>query len=162
MKKLLLLFSGLIANNLFAMSGYQIEVVAAGIILEATSDGPEGLEAVFSVIVNRSVAAGKTPLQILTRPGQFSAMSSVWNKSKPNFSPLIAKAKKDRNWQIAKDIVERYEGGMHIDTTLGATHYHTKDIRPSWAKSHQLKSSMIVGEHIFYVPTNSFTGVALF
>jgi spore germination cell wall hydrolase CwlJ-like protein len=162
MKIILSALLSLLSANLYSMSGYQQQVVAAGLILEASSDGPEGLEAVFSVIVNRALCAGKTPLQILTRPGQFSAMSSVWNKAKPNFSPLIAKAKKDKNWQIALDIVNTYEGGMHKDTVFGSTHYHTKDIRPAWAKSNQLKYNMVVGEHIFYAPTGNFTGVALF
>ena len=160
MKTIILALVSTCTLNLFGMSGYQQEVVASGLILEATSDGREGMEAVMSVIVNRARAAGKTPLQILTRNGQFAAMESVWNKKKPNFSPLIAKARKDKNWKIALEIVNNYEGNFWIDTSCGATYYHTVDIRPYWSKKGDLRCTGRIGDHVFYTPISSASCVA--
>jgi spore germination cell wall hydrolase CwlJ-like protein len=162
MKVMIVILLLLVLNKAYAMTGYQQEVVAAGLILEATSDGQEGMEAVMSVIVNRARVAGKTPLQILTRPGQFSAMASVWNKKKPNFSPLIAKAKKDENWKVALSIVHTYEGGLWIDTSCGSTYYHTVDISPSWSRSKDLRYAGTVGAHRFYAPVSETYGANLY
>ncbi len=129
-----------------------IDVLARTLWGEARSEGSEGMEAVASVILNRVNVAdergsfwwGNNIIQVCQKPYQFSC----WNRSDPNFKKLAGVDDSDVYFATAKRIARRSLLGFVDDHTKGATHYHTRDIMPYWAKN-QTQTARI-GRHVFY------------
>ena len=109
------------------------------IMLEARGESLDGQIAVGEVIRNRAFKASRTFEQVVMAPRQFSA----WN------SPLEAKRSlslmSGKTWQVASKAWEASKGSFKA---RGATHYHTVDIMPYWAKGHT--PCAIIGNHRFY------------
>lgn len=130
----------------------EIDVMARTLWGEARSEGQQGMEAVAMVILNRASVAkrksgfwwGNTIIQVCQKPFQFSC----WNKSDPNFKKLTAVTTDDIHFATALRVSRRAVLGMVKDKTGGATHYHTIDILPFWAKGQ--KPTARIGRHIFY------------
>ena len=130
----------------------EIDVMARTLWGEARSEGQQGMEALASVILNRANHAkregsfwwGNTIIQVCQKPYQFSC----WNKSDPNFKKLTAVTTDDMHFATALRVARRAVLGMVKDKTGGATHYHTIDILPFWAKNQ--KPTTRIGRHIFY------------
>lgn len=129
-----------------------VDVFARTLWGEARSEGTEGMEAVASVILNRVKVAdengsfwwGNNIIQVCQKPYQFSC----WNRSDPNFKKLTDIDEKDLYFITATRIARRAMLGFVDDITKGATHYHTRDIMPFWAKN-QTPTARI-GAHLFY------------
>lgn len=129
-----------------------IDVMARTLWGEARSEGQQGMEAVASVILNRTDIGkregrywwGNTIIQVCQKPFQFSC----WNKFDPNFKRIIALTQDDMHFAAALRVSRRAVLGMVKDKTGGATHYHTIDILPFWAKGQ--KPTARIGRHIFY------------
>jgi N-acetylmuramoyl-L-alanine amidase len=130
----------------------EIDVMARTLWGEARSEGQQGIEAVASVILNRTEIArrkggfwwGNTIIQVCQKPYQFSC----WNKGDPNFKKLSAVTEDDIHFATALRVARRAMLGMIKDRTSGATHYHTIDVLPFWAKGQ--KATARIGRHVFY------------
>ncbi len=130
-----------------------VDVLARTMWGEARNESATGMEAVASVVLNRVAVAqdhggkywwGADVISVCQKPYQFSC----WNRTDPNYKKLIAVTEKDIHFVTCLRIARRAVAGTLKDSTHGATHYHTKDILPSWAKGQ--KPSTVIGHHIFY------------
>ncbi len=133
--------------------GIETDVLARTLWGEARGEGPQGMEAVASVILNRVKAAhenggrhwwGNNIIQVCQKPYQFSC----WNRSDPNFQKLQAADDKDLYFATALRIARRACAGTLKDRTNGATHYHAKSVNPYWARGETPVA--VVGDHVFY------------
>jgi N-acetylmuramoyl-L-alanine amidase len=130
----------------------EIDVLARTLYGEARGEGSTGMEAVASVILNRVEIAkrhngywwGNNIIQVCQKPYQFSC----WNKLDPNFKKLSTVTEDDMHFATAMRVARRAVLGFIKDATLGATHYHTLAILPSWAKGQ--KPTARIGHHVFY------------
>lgn len=130
----------------------EADVFARTIWGEARGEGVKGMEAVAAVILNRVAVAeekgsfwwGNNVIQVCQKPYQFSC----WNRSDPNFKKLQSVDEKDLHFATALRIARRALCGCIKDHTDGATHYHTRDILPYWAKGEEPLCE--IGHHIFY------------
>jgi spore germination cell wall hydrolase CwlJ-like protein len=105
---------------------------------EARGDTMQGMEAVALVTLNRAKAQGKSICEIVYQHKQFSwtMMSKIKRK------PLLD------NYNTVHRVASKAMADTIIDFTGGATHYHTKKVKPYWAKT--LDKIGSVGSHIFY------------
>ena len=123
-----------------------IDVLARTIYGEARGESRDGQIAVGWVILNRYRTgrwfAGETIAETCTKPFQFSC----WNATDPNREKLLnaTEAVLKPFW----DLAERLINDEYKDPTGGATHYHTKQIKPKWAKFKT--PTAIIGNHVFY------------
>jgi spore germination cell wall hydrolase CwlJ-like protein len=132
------------------LTGYNRELIAACLVLEAGGEGSDGMQAVLNVIVNRAEGHLHRMVPETIKPGAFSCMSGIWNISAPDYGPLIRRATKQRGvYQAALQLISILENGLLTDNTGGATHYHAVYIRPYWAD--HLHYLVTIGNHIFYI-----------
>lgn len=118
------------------------EVIAATIIREAGGEGEVGMQAVASVIQNRTT--GKlTAYQVIMRPKQFSCLNGV-----KNYKAYVLKSKRHTQWKFALELARKLESKNVEDITNGATHYHSIEVNPKWAR--KLEFKVQVGNHLFY------------
>jgi spore germination cell wall hydrolase CwlJ-like protein len=119
---------------LFKVAGTHpdLEPVAAILMGEAGGEGPEGMRAVYHVVLNRARKLGMQPLEVMKIPRQFS----ILNNLTPEF--LVSKYKNSQNplekslWEAAKAIALN----PGADPTGGATHYYNSSkANPSWGNS---------------------------
>jgi len=130
-----------------------IDTLARTIWGEARSEGVAGMEAVASVVANRVAVArahggsywwGHDIASVCRKPFQFSC----WNANDPNRARLLAVTDSNIHFVTCLRIARRCFYGTLADTTHGATHYHTVDILPAWAKGQTPVAT--IGHHIFY------------
>ena len=130
------------------------EIVATCLVLEAGGEGPEGMQAVLNVILNRSGGNLYRMVPETVKPGAFSCMASVWKSDLPDYEPLISCAKdQSAAYEEATQLIALMEEGFLADNTHGATHYHAASIHPYWADS--LRYLTTIGGHHFYVEYNN-------
>lgn len=126
------------------------DIVATCLVLEAGGEGPEGMQAVLNVILNRAGGNLYRMVPETLKYGAFSCMASVWRVDSPDFSPLFDRAmNQSKSYDQAMQLIELMEAGFLADNTCGATHYHADYIHPYWADS--LQYLITIGHHIFYV-----------
>lgn len=129
-----------------------VDVLARTIWGEARGEGSHGMQAVANVVMNRVYHAqrkgkfwwGNNVIQVCQKPYQFSC----WNRSDANFSKLQAVDARDLYFASSLRIARRAVIDALPDLTNGATHYHTKAIKPFWAKGHRPCAQ--IGSHLFY------------
>jgi len=132
------------------LDGQDRQIVASCLVLEAGGEGPEGMQAVLNVILNRAGGSLYRLVPETLKYGAFSCMSSIWNTSSPDYSPLINRATgQSKAYEQATQLIDLMEEGFLADNTRGATHYHASYIHPYWADS--LRYLTTIGNHIFYV-----------
>lgn len=139
-------------NSAAFLKEIEVDVLARTLWGEARGEGATGMEAVASVILNRVEVArskggfwwGNNIIQVCQKPYQFSC----WNKNDPNFKKLTSVTSDDMHFATALRIARRSLLGFVKDSTYGATHYHTFNILPHWAKGQ--KPTTRIGRHIFY------------
>jgi N-acetylmuramoyl-L-alanine amidase len=105
---------------------------------EARGEGVVGMQAVAAVTLNRAAQTGKTICDTVYARKQFSWANTTKGRNKPmtgDTSVVYAVA------------AQAMSGAMH-DITGGATHYHTKAVKPVWRKS--LDKIAVINNHIFY------------
>lgn len=123
-----------------------IDILARTIYGEARGENIEGKKAVGHVILNRYRSnkwfAGATIADTCQKAWQFSC----WNMNDPNRNKIlqVTGAVLDPYLRLAEDLII----GKYKDSTHGATHYHTKNIKPAWTKGK--KPCAIIGGHVFY------------
>ena len=115
------------------------EFVAATLILEAGGErDPRAMAAVREVIANRAKARKQTEKDVVLARLQFSC----WNAGTAS---AFAKAKRHAKWREALDLASSPSLTNH---TLGADHYHTTKVSPSWAR--KLLKTRQIGNHVFF------------
>lgn len=118
-------------------------LIAAVLICEAGGEGPDGIRAVAEVIRNRSEARKRTAYQVVTQPWQFSCLNGRQE------STVIARAQSHPRWAFALRLASEIEKkSLRSNLVMGADHYHTRWVAPSWCNS--LTKIGSVGNHIFY------------
>ncbi|WP_269540221.1 cell wall hydrolase [Cerasicoccus fimbriatus] len=136
------------------LTHYERLVVASCLVLEAASEGSEGMQAVLNVIHNRAEGDITRVMGVVCRPKQFTAMNSATGVRNPDYGPLIERATLDRNFSIAYDLVVLMESGQLEDITGGADHYHADHGEaPIWSAS--MKPTRTIGSHTFYQSTSA-------
>lgn len=129
-----------------------IDILARTIWGEARGESISGMEAVASVVLNRVAFSkrrgrywwGNDITGVCQAPKQFSC----WNKSDPNYQKIIKVGSEDINYCMCRRIAERAVSGTLEDKTRGATHYHTRNCAPAWARGK--KPCAEIGNHLFY------------
>ena len=125
----------------------EIDLLARTAWGEARGDGRWGMQAVINVVMNRVKAGrwwGRSVEDVVLKPYQFSC----WLESDPNRAKLLAVTTDDEQFKLAEAFAELAIDGKLTDITNGATNYHTKSVKPSWASTGQ--QTAIWGNHIFY------------
>lgn len=137
MKKIIFAVLILMGNFAFAIS--QKDVVAATLWHEARGEGKVGIDAVASVIYNRSAKSGRTLQGECLRPKQFSC----WNGKVPSV-PANAKGKV---WDYCQKVAKSLCDGSFVPTVSATHYYNPKLCNPSWARV--MKNSTVIGNHRF-------------
>jgi Cell Wall Hydrolase len=129
----------------------EVRLLAATVWGEARSEGEGGMRAVAHVMVNRiGPRFGEDLATVILSPKQFS----VWNRGDPNRRTVINLARDpstiatDPQWLVADQIAREVLGGQSVDPTGGALFYHTRAVRPRWARIGE--GRQVIGQHIFY------------
>lgn len=127
------------------------EIFSKTIYGEARGESLAGQEAVANVILNRvkmnliqPMWWGKNIREVCLKPKQFSC----WNHNDVNYKILKSDLSENPVYQICQRIVKRALAGVLTDNTNGATHYHTIECHPLWAR-HLIPCAQI-GNHLFY------------
>lgn len=113
--------------------------LALNIYHEARGEPLEGQIAVAMVTMNRADWQTSGICQVVYERNQFS-----WTNRVSRFPPQEHDA-----WTKAKRVATRVIEGRHDDITYGATHFHSRAVRPVWRNS--LKKTATIGQHVFYV-----------
>lgn len=129
----------------------EVRLLAATVWGEARSEGEDGMRAVAHVMVNRiGPRFGEDLSTVILSPKQFS----VWNRNDPNRRIVQNLARDpssiatDPEWLIADRVAREVLSGQSVDPTNGALFYHTRGVRPRWARVGQGRQTL--GQHIFY------------
>ena len=128
---------------------WERQVVAACLVLEASSDGPVGLMAVANVISNRADGDPGRVYGVVRTPYAFSSFNAVTEgrTGGQGYAPLVRKASRDPNWSLSLRVVDRLYAGSLQDLTNGATHFSLKRERASWMS--KMRVTAIIGSHKF-------------
>ena len=139
------------------MADNDLDILARTIYGEARGEGLAGMEAVACVIMNRYKArkwytgyivqdGKKVPsvAQTCLKRYQFSC----WNKNDPNAEKIKNVTTENVLFRRCLRVAERALAGQIKDLTDGATYYHTKQIKPVWAKGQT--PCFALGNHLFY------------
>ena len=124
-----------------------LECLTAAIYHEARSEPEEGQRSVAQVVLNRVRQPGFGP----TICGVVYAGSARSTGCQFTFTcdGSLGRRRDIAAWHRARKVAEEALGG-HVQAKVGrATHYHTRDVRPWWAR--HLRPVATVGEHIFYL-----------
>lgn len=116
-----------------------IMCLALNIYHEARGEPVDGQIAVAMVTMNRAQWETHEVCPVVYAPRQFSWTGS--KKVSPQKEPLA--------WARAQKIARKVLAGEHRDKTQGATHFHSREVRPVWR--HSLKRTAHIGKHVFYV-----------
>ncbi len=131
------------------ISSYEREIVAAVLVLEASSEGEAGMRAVLHVIDNRSGGRVDRIPAVVARPKAFSCLNNITWQKHPDYGPAIGKAMKDRNWFLALQLVDQLVvGQLGRDPTSGATHYC---ISPPASWRERMTFLTRIGSHQFFI-----------
>ncbi len=129
----------------------EVRLLAATVWGEARSEGEGGMRAVAHVMVNRiGPRFGEDLSTVILSPKQFS----VWNRNDPNRRIVQNLARDpssvatDPEWIVAERVSREVLSGQSVDPTSGALFYHTRGVRPRWARIGQGRQTL--GQHIFY------------
>lgn len=129
----------------------EVRLLAATVWGEARSEGEIGMRAVAHVMVNRvGPRFGEDLATVILAPKQFS----VWNRGDPN-RRLVLNLVRDESyatdaeqWAMAQRIAREVLSGESVDPTGGALFYHTRAVRPRWARDGVGRQT--IGAHYFY------------
>jgi len=131
----------------YTLTALEIETVAACLVLEAASQGPEGMRGVMAVIRNRSRGLPELFEPVVLKRRQFSAFNRLTSGYEQR-AQAIQRARKDRMWENALVLVDEAQSPAWHDPTVGATHYTRSNERNRWTRS--LEKTVTIGGHSFY------------
>jgi hypothetical protein len=93
---------------------------------------------------------GEDLTTVILSPKQFS----VWNRGDPNRRHVVGLVRdpvqyvSDQEWETAQRIAREVLSGQSVDPTGGALFYHTRAVRPRWARYGVGRQE--IGAHVFY------------
>ena len=123
------------------------ETVAACLVLEAASQGGEGMRGVMAVIRNRARGRPELFALVVLQRRQFSAFNRL-TAGHELLVHAIQRARRDPMWERALALVEEARGEAWHDSTAGATHYTRSIECTRWTRS--LVKTVTIGAHSFY------------
>ena len=134
------------------MTDLTTDIFAKTIFGEARGEPLSGQEAVANVIMNRVALSekkggywwGNDVASVCQKDKQFSC----WNLDDANYRLLLRVDESNPIYATCKRIAKRALAGLLPDSTYGATHYHTKKVRPRWSIG-KIPCAEI-GNHVFY------------
>lgn len=114
--------------------------LARAIVFEARGESAIGQYAVAHVILNRTKHERfpDTIIGVLRQSRQFSFQYDFWKQKKPKQSDW------DNAYIVGYDVLNEKVD----DPSDGSVYYHTKKVKPRWAKS--MEYAMTIDNHIFY------------
>jgi spore germination cell wall hydrolase CwlJ-like protein len=119
--------------------------LALAMYWEAKSEGPEGMRAVASVVLNRVAhpAFPNTVCAVVTQGGERPPCQFSWwcdgKSDRPN-EPAA--------WRLARQIAQTALASPQPDRTRGALFFHNTSIATPWVRQRQRTAT--IGRHIFY------------
>jgi hypothetical protein len=126
------------------MSSHDIDALVRTTAAEAGNQGPKGQQAVAHVILNRSNNTGKSPVSVVTQPGQFEGYD---NGNASKITP------DSEQYKTVANNISGVLSGQVPDPTNGATHFYSPKAQaalgrnpPAWAKG----EGQQIGDHVFY------------
>lgn len=133
----------------YTPDSWERQVVAACLVLEASSEGPIGLMAVANVIANRADGNPRRYYKVVKKPYAFSSMNTATTVKSGGqaYANLVRRASRDPNWGLSLNVVDKLYSGRLQDLTNGATHFALKSKRSSWMSS--MKITAVIGNHKF-------------
>ena len=139
----------------------QIECLAKNMYFEARGEQKDGQDAVAFVTINR-VRSDRYPNTIC----EVVYQAKVDSRGRPlrnrcQFSwycdgkvDTVYETIYDKLYKRAEFIyINYYLNNAMEDTTDGATHYHSEQVKPYWSKHRNYKYVASIGQHLFYQPT---------
>nr|WP_170538788.1 cell wall hydrolase [Ruegeria arenilitoris] len=129
-----------------ASGGEDLKCLAEALYFEARGESVRGQFAVAEVILNR-VESSRFPNTVcgVIRQGTGKKYQCQFTYTCDGRKEVIHEKKAyERVAKVAKAAIE----GVSDPLTSGATHYHTKAVRPSWSRVY--KETARIGVHIFY------------
>lgn len=115
-------------------------ILAEAIAYEARSESEAGKVSVAHTILNRVTDRrwGDDIKSVVYEPAQFSYTGTQIQRTKPT----------DKDWKSARLLAFEVLHGMIGSPVKDATHYHTIDVSPGWAK--KLEYVATIDRHKFY------------
>lgn len=132
------------------LTHYERLVVASCLVLEAASEGTEGMQAVLNVIHNRAGGDPDLVVGVVCKPKQFTSLNNYTGTRTPDYGPLIERATQDPLFSDAYALVQLMEKGQLEDLTAGSDHYHAGE-PPYWTLN--MTPTKTIGMHRFYRST---------
>lgn len=132
----------IVALAMCLISGYSCaltntECLSLAIYKEANTQSLAGKRAVANVILNRANKKNKSICAVVFEKYQFSWTRKKWKKKDISYHVVLA------NRIILMD-----KRKSRKDNTHGATHFHNKKIKPSWAR--KMRLVVKIEDHVFY------------
>jgi spore germination cell wall hydrolase CwlJ-like protein len=131
----------------YTLTSDERELLAACLVLEAASQGDRGMRGVMAVIRNRSRGLPELFVSTILREKQFSALNKL-TAGRESVWRTIQRAKNDRTWPRALEIVDEATAEDWNDPTRGATHYTRTGEHTPWTRT--LARTVTIGRHAFY------------
>ncbi|SHJ06036.1 Cell Wall Hydrolase [Ruegeria lacuscaerulensis ITI-1157] len=129
-----------------ATGGEDLKCLAEALYFEARGESVQGQFAVAEVIMNR-VKSSRFPDTVcgVIRQGTGKKYQCQFTYTCDGYKEVIREKKAhERVAKVARLVLD----GAGKPLTAGATHYHTKAVRPSWSRVY--KETARIGVHIFY------------
>jgi spore germination cell wall hydrolase CwlJ-like protein len=122
-------------------------VVALTIFAEAKGETPEGRLAVASVIWNRAHGHKDMLAEVCLMNKQFSCWNGKAGEKLLSLDESKLNKKESAIFQECLKVARDMMDGKFVPQVT-ATHYHSKDVNPKWAR--QMTKVAVIGRHIFY------------
>lgn len=126
---------------------HQVDILARTLYGEARGEGPQGMEAVGHVILNRvnHQKWGQNIAEVAQRKEQFSCWNHYDHNSRLIRRVDLTDPKFMEAFRIAQKLVLR---DLRDDPTRGATHFHNIYVAPPWRDG--MIQTARIGGHVFY------------
>ena len=131
-------------------------IVARTLYMEARSEGEAGIDAVASVILNRTGGKPEKLPIVCFKKYQFSCWNGSTTKTPTTYKAIIPSSaiKKGANrdmWQYCEKTAGKLLNGTFKSTIEKRNAYHTLAVTPNWDAAMQDKTT--IGNHVFgYLP----------
>jgi spore germination cell wall hydrolase CwlJ-like protein len=122
-----------------------VDCLALALYWEAKTEGPEGMLAVASVVLNR-VAHPQFPSTVcgvVKQGGERPPCQFSWWCDGASDRPTETRA-----WQLARSLARDSLGRTPRDATKGALFFHNTSIATPWVRKRV--RTVLIGRHVFY------------
>lgn len=130
-------------------TAWDTEIAARTTWGEARGEGPDGIQAVASAIINRFRAGKWFSTHTLAGCCLLASQFSCWNTNDANLPLLLRTDENDILLALCRDAIQKALDGLPDDPVRGATHYYAGGISaPAWAANATFCGQ--VGHHLFF------------